>query len=73
MPEVDYGIVDGDELERMYEGRPTTKLRVPLEMREVLRDIGIGELLAPVKLVTVRETAEILVNTEAWKDLEGPP
>ena len=39
-------------------------------MREPLRDIGLGELLAPINLITVQETAEILVNEEAWKDIE---
>jgi hypothetical protein len=30
----------------------------------------MGELLAPVQLVTVTETAEVLTNIDAWKDLE---
>ena len=33
-------------------------------------DIGLGGLLAPVNLITCTETAEILVNADAWKDLE---
>lgn len=64
------GITEDDELEKMFDGRSTSKLRVPIEMREVMRDIGLGDLLVPVKLVTVQETAGILVNTEQWKDLE---
>ena len=64
------GIDDPDELERLYDGSSETKLRVPLPLRETMVDIGLGRLLAPVNLITCTETAEILVNADAWKDLE---
>ena len=36
------GIVDADELEELYSGRANGMLRVPNEMREAMRDIGLG-------------------------------
>ena len=35
-----------------------------------MNDMGLGDLLAPVSLITVTETAEVLVNSDAWKDIE---
>ena len=64
------GIEDADELERLYDGSSAAKLCVPLPLRETMMDIGLGNLLAPISLVTVTGTAEILANTDAWKDLE---
>ena len=62
-------IVDPDELEELYNGRANGELRVPNELRETMRDIGLGELLAPVNLITVTEVAEVLVDTDSWKDI----
>ena len=64
------GIVDPEELEQMYEGQSNAKLRVPQALRGTLQEIGLGDLLSPVNLVTVKETAEVLMNDEAWKDIE---
>ena len=64
------GIVDPAMLEDLYNGRVEGTLRVPRELRDTLRDIGIGKLLSPVNLITVTETAEILVNSDSWKDIE---
>ena len=64
------GIDDSDELERLNDGTSATKLRVPQQLGETMMDIGLGNLLAPVNLITCTETAEILVNSDAWKDLE---
>ena len=62
--------VDADELEDLYSGKTTGKLRVPSDMRETMHEIGLSDLLAPVNLITVTETAEILVSADAWKDIE---
>ena len=64
------GIVDPGQLEELYNGNAKGALRVPKELRGTLSDMGLGELLAPVNLITVTETAEILVNSDAWKDVE---
>ena len=64
------GIESEEELERLYSGKSETKLRVPQALREPLKEIGIGELLSPVHLVTVQETADVLVNMDSWKDIE---
>ena len=64
------GIVDPDELEQMYAGNSSSKLRVPQALRGTLQEIGLGDLLSPVNLVTVKETTEVLVNEEAWRDIE---
>ena len=64
------GIVDPEELEQMYAGNSSSKLRVPQALRGTLQEIGLGDLLSPVNLVTVKETAEVLVNDEAWRDIE---
>ena len=64
------GIVDPDELEQMYAGNSRSKLRVPQALRGTLQEIGLGDLLSPVNLVTVKETTEVLVNEEAWRDIE---
>ena len=65
-----HGIDDPDEIEKMNSGKSNVKLRVPDCLRSTLRDVGLGELLAPVKLVTVSETVEVLVAGDAWKDIE---
>ena len=65
-----HGIDDPEEIERMNSGESNVKLRVPAGLRSTLRDVGLGELLAPVNLITVSETVEVLVNADAWKDIE---
>ena len=61
---------DPVEFEKLYDGSSTSKLRVPLPFRETMIDMGLGEVFAPLNLITCAETAEILVNADAWKDLE---
>ena len=43
---------------------------MPSDLRGTLTDIGLGNLLQPINLVTVSATAEILVANDAWKDME---
>ena len=64
------GVVDEDELERLYAGKSDIKLRVPMELRTTLHEIGLGEMLAPMNMITLAEPDQILVNSEVWKDLE---
>jgi hypothetical protein len=66
---VKQGIDSEDELEKMFAGKSEKKLEVPRALREPLRDIGMGGLLAPLNILTASEPQHILVN-EAWKDLE---
>ena len=42
------GIVDEDQLEGLYAGSSDVKLRVPTHLRLVLREIGLGNVLAEV-------------------------
>ena len=64
------GIVGEDELEALYSGKSGTKIQVPKSMRQALIDIGLGDALAEVNILTVASTQDILVNTDAWEDLE---
>ena len=64
------GIVDPGQLEELCNGNVKGALRVPKELRGTLSDMVLGDLLAPVNLITVTETAEILVNSDSWKDVE---
>ena len=64
------GVDDPSELEKLYEGKSDIKLQVPPNLRAAMTEIGLGSALMPVNLITVQETQHILVNEEAWKDLE---
>ena len=65
------GITPEDELERLYEGTSQEKLKVPKSLRKAMQNIGLGEMLAPVHILTCAEPDQILeVNEEAWKDIE---
>ena len=63
------GVVDEDELERLYAGKSRLK-DVPRSMRSALVGIGLGDVLPPINVLTVREPAQILAATEEWRDLE---
>ena len=63
------GIEDDNELEKLYSGRSEQKLVVPRGMRDTLRSIGLGDILAPLNLITAVEPQHMLVN-ETWQDLE---
>ena len=63
------GIEDDNELERLYSGRSEQKLVVPRGMRDTLRSIGLGDILAPLNRITAAEPQPILVNA-TWQDLE---
>ena len=49
------GITSDDELERLYEGKSEAKLKVPKSLRSELQSIGLGELLAPLNIITCSE------------------
>ena len=59
------GIVDVQQLEQMYSGKSDIKLRVPKSLRSAMGSIGLGEMLAPVNVMTIREGDSILVNEDA--------
>ena len=65
------GITSEDELERLYDGASQEKLKVPRSLRKAMKNIGLGDMLAPVSIITCAEPDQILeVNEEAWKDIE---
>ena len=64
------GITDEDIIEELYGGQSDVKLRVPLEMRTTMIEAGLANVIAPVNLVTVSETAEVLTAGDAWQDIE---
>ena len=64
------GIDDEYELEDILHGRSTRRLQVPPGLREALLGAGLHRLIAPVNLVTVHESGQMLVNNDAWEDLE---
>ena len=41
-----------------------------MAMRETLRNAGLAEVMAPINLITVTETAEVLTASDAWRDIE---
>ena len=63
------GVNDEDELERLIDGSSSVKLKVPLSMRPILQDVGLGKALAPINVLTLAEPEQILLN-ETWKDIE---
>ena len=64
------GITDEDEIERLIDGKSEIKLRVPNQLRPALQSIGLGEMLAPINIITAIEPDQILISTEAWQDIE---
>ena len=64
------GVTDEMELERLYEGKSDVKLRVPVGLRETMTNVGLGDSLAPLHILTAVEPSQILVNDDAWHDLE---
>ena len=64
------GITDDDELERLYSGKSKVRSGIPPGLRRALRDIGLGDLLPAVNILTVSDPQEILAATSAWEDLE---
>ena len=53
----------------MYAGKVDVKLHVPMNMRRVLREVGLGDALAEINILTVSGPQEILATT-AWEDIE---
>ena len=64
------GLHDAAEIERIYNGTSDKKLRVPRSWRDALLGIGMGEMLAPINIVTVRDHDSVYVADDAWHDLE---
>ena len=64
------GIVDADEVEDLLHGRGEQRLQVPPGLREALHSVGLGHALAPVNILTATEGSSILINNDAWEDLE---
>ena len=63
--------VEDDEVDEMLKGSSTRKLAVPQHLRGAMESIGLGELLAPVNVITTWSPDAILVNEEStWQDIE---
>ena len=64
------GINDQDEVARIYNGTSDRKLRVPPGWRAALTAIGLQDVMAPVNILTTRDSDSIYVTGEAWQDME---
>ena len=65
-------ITDEDELEKLYDGTSDRKLQVPPTIRDALHNIGLGDSLMPMHLITASspEHSEVFVSEDAWQDIE---
>ena len=65
-----HGVDDG-EVCRMLEGSSDKKIAVPHHLRAPMQSIGLGEMLAPINVITTIDSEAIFVNQEsAWQDIE---
>jgi hypothetical protein len=66
------GVLDDDELELLYSGKSEKKLNVPADLRSTLQDLGLGDCLAPVHILTAIEKGSVLPlqDDSVWQDLE---
>ena len=65
------GIEDDEALEQLYSGKLQKSLMVPTSLREVMRDIGLGDMLTLLHMLEVVETQQqIIMSGDAWRDLE---
>ena len=63
-------IAGEDDLERLYSGESSVKLKAPRHIRQAMIDVGLESVLAPVHMLTVAEPEQILLSDETWKDIE---
>ena len=65
------GVYDEDEVARIYNGCSDKKLRVPRTWRRAIESIGLGDILAPLNIVTVRDSdSSVYIADDAWTDIE---
>ena len=64
------GIAGDDDLERLYSGESSVKLRAPRHIRQVIIDVSLKSALAPGHMLTFAEPERIPLSDEAWKDIE---
>jgi hypothetical protein len=65
------GIVDEDELERLYEGKSEHKLRLPPSLHRALQQIGLGDRLAETNILTTNDPIALFpVDATEWEDIE---
>ena len=62
------GITGEDDLEELYSGESSVKLKAPRHIRQAMIDVGLESVLAPVHVLTFAEPEHILLSD----DLEGP-
>ena len=43
---------------------------MPPGLREALLGVGLDHVIAPINLLTVTEPEQILINNDAWADME---
>ena len=61
------GIVEDDELERLYSGTSELKPKAPKYVRQAMINVGLEGALAPVKFAHVRRARE---HSAQWRGLE---
>ena len=64
------GITGEDDLEELYSGKSSVKLKAPRYIRQAMIDVGLESVLAPVHVLTFAEPENILLSDENWKDIE---
>ena len=64
------GITGEDDLERLYSGGSSVKLKAPRHIRQAMIDVGLESALATVHMMIFAEPEQILLSDEAWKDIE---
>ena len=64
------GVTSEDELEKLYDGTSGQQLRVPPSIREAMVEIGLGDRLVPINVITTSDPLQCFVNEEAWEEME---
>lgn len=65
------GMFSDEDVDALINGSSERRLQVPAYLREVLRDIGLGETLAPLNLFEILAADEpLLMAGDSWSDLE---
>ena len=59
-----------DGTDDIISGRQESKVTVPHSLRSALCNIGLGDMLAPVNILTIAGGTEAILLNETWKDIE---
>ena len=69
---VKQGIFSDHDVDDFLDGSSERRIQVPVCLRNALRDIGLGEVMAPLNLFEIVETADepLLMAGTHWDDSE---